>query len=141
MSRFQRVLLAAFLPLIIFALALFASHAHAQQEFRILPDSSNAYSSMLLPMSSYTNAAVLVANTNATQTVPAGALYVRFAAPGCTSGFYLKRNAAAAIPASNVTDGSSSEANPAGATLYSTATFGLISSVGCVVTMSYYVKQ
>jgi hypothetical protein len=92
----------------------------------------------------YVDARVLAAGAAEVYTVPTGAHLIVFSG---TSAFYARANAAAAVPAADVTDGSSSELNPSAWLLRSfgqlgggaaISTIGLISSANCVVTMAVY---
>lgn len=90
---------------------------------------------------SYSNsvyANVLAANTAEKVTVPAGAKYVNLSG---TANFYVLFGAdpTAAIPATEVADGSASMLNPGLRALDGAAKIGLISPTdGCVVTMEFF---
>lgn len=87
---------------------------------------------------SYKDAIVLVANTNQTINIPTGAKKARFKATG-SADFWIKFGGAAAIPSSNVTDGTASRLNPDGIiTLDGATTVGIISAVVCVVAIEYW---
>lgn len=101
--------------------------------------------SYALRQSDVVNARVLAAATN--ENVPVWSYtdaagitkyssYVLFSA---TCNFYVKMGGAAAIPASDVVDGSAPELNPSMRFLGgNVTTFGLISPDACVVTISFY---
>lgn len=89
----------------------------------------------------HVDARVLAATTAESHTIPAGAKYVRLTG---TVAFYMKFGGTAAIPASDITNGSSSilvsptccpatYQIPEGVT-----TIGLIASAICVITMEFF---
>jgi hypothetical protein len=73
-------------------------------------------------------------------TVPSGAKYVSFVATG---NFYVKfvASGTAAIPAANVTDGSSSTLNPSVRRIEDLTSFAVISAVGTVVQVSFFTSN
>jgi len=85
--------------------------------------------------SSSVYANVLAATVAEVVTVPTGAKCVLFSA---TANFYANFGAAAAIPATEVADGTASVLNPGLRSLDGAATIGLISGEACIVTMEFY---
>jgi len=83
----------------------------------------------------YVNTRVLAASTVETAAIPTGARYVIFSASG---DFYARPDAAAAIPAADVTDGTASELNPAMWDLSGVTDIRLIAGAATVVTLSFY---
>ena len=81
------------------------------------------------------DAQVLAANVAEVYTVPTGANYVLFSA---NNDFYANYGAAAAVPGTDVTDGTASELNPTLRALRGAATIGLISPYATVVTIAAY---
>jgi len=85
--------------------------------------------------SDYIMANVLAANVAEVVTIPTDAQYVLFSA---NTDFYARFNAAAAVPATESTDGTASMLNPALRQIDGASTIGLISPYACVVTMAFY---
>lgn len=88
-----------------------------------------------IEQSAYIDARVLAANTAEVHTVPSGKKYVVFSS---TDDFFAKMDGAAAIPATDVTDGSASELNPGVRYIVGVATIGLKAPRACTVVMSFY---
>ena len=125
------------LVLLAFASSVFA--AGTVGNFVIAPDIPAKFASNIRPAPTYVDARVLAAGVAEVWTAPANARIVIFSA-NCD--FYAAPNAAAAVPAADVTDGTSSELNPAA--WYSITPFtsiGLISPTACVVTMAVYLGR
>lgn len=104
--------------------------------FVLAPDVPSRYAAYIRPAPSYVDARVLAANVAEVWTAPANARFVLFSA-NCD--FFAKPNAAAAVPAADVSDGTASELNPAA--WYSSTPFtsiGLISPTSCTVTMAVF---
>lgn len=127
----KRILLAV-------ALLLVCSGTLAQSNFTIPSDTPRRYASNIRPAPTYVNARVLAANVAETSTMPAGTKFVIFSAD-CN--FYAKPGASAAV-ASDVTDGTASELNPAAWYFANAATatqqITVISATACNVTLSAY---
>lgn len=85
--------------------------------------------------SDYINARVLAAGVEESETVPTGARIVLFSS---TSNFYLKVGATAAVPSTDVTNGSGSELNPIARLVAAAEVLHLIAPTACIVTMAYY---
>lgn len=92
----------------------------------------------------YIDARVLAAGVAEVYTVPSGADVVMFASD---APFYARANAAAAVPAADVSDGSASDLNPTAYLLRpfgttgggaAIATIGLIASTDAVVVVKVY---
>ena len=89
----------------------------------------------------HVDAMVLAATTPETYTVPSGARFLVFSS---NADFYVRKNAAGAVPGSEVSDGSGSELNPAGYAVYDgdgtqvITTLGFESAAACVVTIAAY---
>ncbi len=83
----------------------------------------------------YVDARVLAPNAAETHTVPAGAKFVIFGSDG---DFYAKPNASAAVPGTDLTDGSASELNPVIWDLNGVTSIGLVAGAARVVTLSFY---
>ncbi len=88
-----------------------------------------------LARSSSRYANVLAAGVAEVVTVPTGANYVLFSA---TADFWANFGAAAAIPATEVADGSASYLNPGLMAIGGATTIGLISPYVATVQMSFY---
>lgn len=88
-----------------------------------------------LHYSSSVYASVLAANVAESVTVPTGANYVNFSA---TADFYAKIGGTAAVPATEVADGSASVLNPGLRALDGATSIGLISAEVCVITMEFF---
>ncbi|MDP2218533.1 MAG: hypothetical protein Q8J68_14745 [Methanolobus sp.] len=97
------------------------------------PNTGNA--AIGLNYSDHVDARVLVANVAEVHTIPAGANYVLFSATG---DFYVRLGEAAAIPATDVTNGSGSILNPQLRSVGALTTIGIISPTTCIVTMEFY---
>lgn len=78
---------------------------------------------------------VLAADTPEVYTVPAGATFLLFSA---TANFYARRNAAAAVPTTEITDGTGSELNPVVRVVGGSGTIGLVSGEATIITISAY---
>lgn len=130
MKRITAIVLA-----LTFAMLAGIATAQTVNRFRITSDSTGAYSSNIRSAPTWVDARVLASSTSETHTVPTGAAYVLFSAD-CN--FYAKPGASAAVPASDVTDGTGSEQNPAAWQLTGVTQITLIAASACKVTMSFY---
>jgi hypothetical protein len=83
----------------------------------------------------YVNAVVLSAGIESQAQVPQGAAVCIFSGD---SDFYVRPDASAAIPASDVSDGSAPELNPAQWDVRDVQSLRLIAPDGAVVTLSFY---
>lgn len=104
--------------------------------FVIPPDVPSRYASQIRPAPSYVDAMVLAAGVAEAWTAPANTRFVVFAS-NCN--FYAKPNATAAVPATEVTDGTGSELNPTA--WYSSTPFttiGFIAPTACIITIAPY---
>jgi len=99
-------------------------------------DSNAKYPLPTIKPSDYVDARVLGITTAEVITVPAEACKVLFS---CTGDFYAHHNAAATIPAGDVTDGSASALNPTGWVVTAADTIGVISPAACVLTLEFFV--
>lgn len=117
------------------ALLFIATQAFAQNEFILPPEYAGRYGSGTRLAPSYVDARVLAAGVSETHTIPATSRWVIFSA-NCD--FHAKRGASAAVPAADVTDGSASELNPSAWFIEGQTQITVISSVACIVTMSFY---
>lgn len=104
-------------------------------DLTVKQDSNAKYSLFTIPQSDTINAKVLAATVAEVETVPALAKCVLFSSTG---NFYAKHNAAAAIPAADIADGTAPELNPGGYIVAATDTIGLIAPADCVITLAYY---
>jgi hypothetical protein len=129
---------------ILVILLIFLVAACAQAQAAHMTDIEVFYTngSYALRSTNTIDAAVLSANTADAFTVPTDsetgkkANYVVFAS-NCD--FYLNTSATAAVPGSDVTNGTASEMNPTVRFLGGTvSTLSLISASSCIVTMSFY---
>jgi len=112
------------------------SSAFAQSNFVVPSDIPRRYPSYIRPATAYVDAKVLAANVAEVWTAPANTRFVIFSA-NCD--FYAKPNAAAAVPAADVSNGTASTLNPAGWYFSSpVVTIGLISATACTVTIEAY---
>jgi len=109
--------------------------ALAQNNFRIFPDTGGTYNSFVRVPPTYVDARVLAPNVSETHTIPAGIRYVIFSS-NCD--FHARMGSSAAVPATDVTDGSGSELNPAAWFVDGSTQLTLVSGVACVITMSMY---
>ena len=82
-----------------------------------------------------TDAKVLAADTPEVVTIPADVKTVVFSS---TANFYAKIDAAGAVPAADVDDGTASELNPSVWYINGNTTIGIESPTSCVVTLSFY---
>ena len=90
-----------------------------------------------IPQSDTINAYVFSAAGTASDTVPTGANFVLVAASQNVDVF-VKIGAAAAVPSSNVTNGTASEANPMIRQLAGAGSVGIAVAAACIVTLSYF---
>lgn len=98
-----------------------------------LPNSVGEFFGLTFP--GYVDTRVLAASVAEVIPVPPGARFVLFSS---TADFFAKANAAAAIPAADVTDGSASELNPTIRRVEGVTTIGIISPAGGTVSLSFY---
>lgn len=99
--------------------------------------SSNAkFSLFCIRPSDYVDTKVLAATVAKVITVPAAAYKVLFS---CTGNFYARHNAAAAIAAVDVSNGSASVLNPSGWVVAPTDTIGVIAPADCVLTLEFFI--
>ncbi len=96
---------------------------------------SNRYPVIGFNYSDSVYANVLAAGVAEVVTVPTGAKKVIFSG---TSDFYVRFGAAAAVPTTEVADGSASILNPQLRSIDAAATIGLIAPATCIVTMEFY---
>ncbi len=96
---------------------------------------ANRYPAVGFNYSNSVYASVLAAGVAEVVTVPTGAKNVIFSA---TADFYVRFAAAAAIPATEVADGTASILNPQLRSIDGAATIGVISPTTCIVTMEFY---
>ena len=88
--------------------------------------------------SSYVNAQVLAANVAETVTWPDGACICLLSA---NADYYTNTRGTAAVPVTDVTDGSASELNTVVITKRGGQTaFSIVSGVACIVTESFYAE-
>lgn len=88
------------------------------------------------------DAIVLTANTAVTYYIPTGANkvtanYLLFSSSGGAD-FYVNYSAVAAVPGTNITNGSSPELNPMLRNVSGLSAISIIAPVGCVVTISAF---
>ena len=83
----------------------------------------------------YVNNYVLTANTNTAVTVPTGASYAVFSA---TVDIWVNIGGTAAVPSTNVTDGTGSDLNPTIRRVESGGTIGVISEYAAKVSIAFY---
>lgn len=104
---------------------------------RVLRDGEHESVLPLINQADHINAAVLAAGVKEDFTVPADAGKVLFSS---TENFYCRIGAVAvaAVPAADITDGSSSELNPIARGVVVGETISLISVVDCKITMAFY---
>lgn len=96
---------------------------------------SNRYPAVGFNYSNSVYANVLAATVAEVVTVPSGAKHVIFSA---TADFYARFAAAAAIPSTEVADGTASILNPQLRSIDGAATIGIISPTTCIITMEFY---
>ena len=100
----------------------------------IVPDANMDFPTWLAVQSDTINARSLGAGVSESDTVPAGAGKVFFAATG---NYYVKVNGAATVPG-DTTDGSASELNPMGYKVNPGDAISVIAPAACIITMAYY---
>jgi len=109
----------------------------AMSRFKVTKDADRFPAQGVIMYSPYIDARVLAANTAESHTIPTGAKVVVFSAD---QNFYARFGATAAIPAADVTDGTSPMLNPTARGIEDgVTTISLISPVACTVTMAFYV--
>jgi hypothetical protein len=86
---------------------------------------------------SYTDAIVLVPNTPIVYSVPTGAVYTLI---NCTSSVWVRFGGVAAIPSTNITDGSASVLNPALRAIPGVTSIGFVSSAACICSIDLWNK-
>ena len=97
---------------------------------------ANGVASDIISLSDTVDARILGVATAETHTVPTGATVVLFSSTG---DFWVDfSGATAAIPAADVTDGSSPELNPVAREVTSGGTFSMISAAAQAVSLSFY---
>ena len=97
---------------------------------------ANGSPSFLRVAPGYVQTRVLAAATAETVTPPATARFVVFSAD---AHFWVDpHGATAAVPAADVTDGTSPELNPSGYELRGMASFSVISPTACKLSMAFY---
>lgn len=96
---------------------------------------STKFSLFCIKPSDYVNASVLAAGVAEVITIPTDAQTVLFSSTG---NFYANSNAAASVPAADITDGTSSILNPSGWVVEAADTIGIIASDDCVVTLEFF---
>jgi len=97
---------------------------------------ANGISSDVISISDTVDTRILGVATAETHTIPAGATMVLFSSTG---DFWVDfHGATAAIPAADVTDGSSPELNPVARAVTAGGTFSMISAAAQAVSMSFY---
>jgi hypothetical protein len=101
-------------------------------------DRRSPHSDYAPPISDYKNVLVLAANTAQAFTVPAGKFKVYLTASVSGVALYVKKNATATIPSSNVTDGSGPMLNPGGRQVSPGDTISCICADACVVVAEFY---
>lgn len=101
----------------------------------ILPMDNNGRSADIAPASDHVYNIVLAANTAKSVAAPGGAKFVAFASNGT---FYARYNGTAAIPSTDVTDGTGCEVNPSARSLDGVESIGLIAPASTIVSLSWY---
>jgi len=91
--------------------------------------------SCLLP--GYINNYVLTADSNKAVSVPTDAVYAVFAA---TADVWVNVGGVAAIPTTDITDGTGSELNPVARIVEGESTIGIISAYAAKVSVAFYVR-
>ena len=85
--------------------------------------------------SDYVDTRVLAAGVAEVVTLPDDVRWVTFSG---TDDFYVRPDAAAAVPVADITDGTGSHLNPHHRNCDEITTFGIISPRTCIVTMEFY---
>ncbi len=104
------------------------------KKLRVVND-GNGNTAFGLNFSTYVDTQVLAAGVAEVYTVPTRAKYVLFSS---TVDFYARPNAAAAVPTTEIADGTGSVLSPTLRSLEGVSTIGLISAEACIVTMEFY---
>lgn len=131
----KRIVLSIFAILVL----LFANStifAQTVNVFRIPPDQSGTYASYVRLAPTWVDALALTANVAQADTPPTGARYVIISA-NCSE-YYGNVQGVAAKPGANVTNGSSSELNPAAWFIEGNTSLSFLATATCVITLSYY---
>jgi hypothetical protein len=90
---------------------------------------------LTVPPPDHVDALVLAAGQAKTHAVPAGARHVLLSATGTV---HVAYDAAAQVPAGDVTDGSAAEMNPLLRSVEGVAQLGLAAPRACTVTLAFY---
>lgn len=115
-------------------LAVTAQAASGPARLRFLPNTDGMQYFRSAP--DYVDARVLAGSTAESHTVPADVRWLIFSSTCAT--FYARKNAAAAVPAADVTDGSASERSPTAWFVENLTSIGLIAPEACIITLSFY---
>ena len=107
----------------------------APNTFSIPNSSQSGQSTLMAPIPAYTDAVVLLAGVSQTQAVPATSNYVVFSA---TCDFYAASGASVAVPVATTVNGTAPQLDPTSWWLQGNTQISVISTVACVVTMSFY---
>lgn len=106
-------------------------------QYQLTGDANRKVEGECIPPSKYIDAYVLAAGVAQDIVVPSRA---RIAIFNSNSNFYVSWTGVAAVaPATNVTDGSGPEMNPAARDVSNYDGFSMIAPDACVVTIAYYV--
>ena len=99
-------------------------------------DANGVYNSFIRPPSTCIDAMVLAANVAETYTVQTGARYCIFSS---TAAFYARKDATAAVPSTEVADGTASELSPSSWYMTGTTTISFIAPSAATITISCYI--
>lgn len=127
--------------LIISLVLLVTAYAYATVSvpLEVASDKKNPISA--IKQSNHIDVRVLAATTAESYTVPTGAVYIVFScvtSTGAAASFWADFNGTAAIPSTDITDGSGCEVNPAVRYVKGVTTISLIAPAACIVTMAVY---
>jgi hypothetical protein len=102
--------------------------------FIIIGD-ANGVSSFAIPFGDYIDVRVLLPNIAETVTIPTGAKIVVFSS---AEDFYVCTTATAAVPTTDITNGTGSELNPVARIVENVPSFSMIAPYNAIVTMNFY---
>lgn len=101
----------------------------------IIEQDSNKKDTGAIPQADVIYNLVLATSTMKAVTVPAGANIAVFSATG---NFYCRFDAAVAVPAGDIVDGTAGELNPVARVVSRVTTINMISSSDIIVTIAFY---
>lgn len=101
----------------------------------IIKTDANGIGAFSIPFSDYIDVRVLLPNTAETVSIPAGAKTVVFSS---AEDFYVRISGTAAVPTTDITNGTGSELNPVARTVDGLTSFSMVAPYNAIVTMLFY---